>query len=339
MTATDVGRTSATRPVRQAAADLLAPDPPWIPPTPSPVELAAGIGGGLLGALSSPVLAGPVMGALANVGPSRDRPPPDPADIGDPGWFGPNSVAWRVHADPSLLVAGIAAFTLQALHPLAMAGVAEHSSFSEDFFGRTQRTGAFVQGVVYGSSTHAERMCRVVNRVHRQVVGVAPDGRPYDASHPELLEWVHIGEYIAISAANRRFALRPMSRADLDTYTREVAQVGRATGVLDPPTTWLEMLAALEHHRPNLAVAEYAAAGVNFLDDPPILPGPAKPVWKALWAGASACLPPVARRLLRIPEPSLRELATCRALLRTLALLGEGDGPDLAAAKIRLGLT
>ena len=334
----DTGLEVSNRPVRQAAIDLLAPDPPWIPPTPGPVELAAGIGGGLLGALSSPVLAKPVLGALANVGPGRDRPPLDPAEIGDPGWFGPDSVAWRVHADPSLLVAGIAAFTLQALHPLAMAGVAEHSAFSEDFFGRTQRTGAFVQGVVYGSSAQAERMCRVVNRVHRQVVGVAPDGRPYDASDPELLEWVHIGEYMAISAANRRFGVRPMSRSELDTYTGEVARVGKATGVLDPPTTWMEMLAALERHRPNLAVAEYAAAGVTFLDDPPILPGVAKPVWRALWAGAAACLPPVARRLLRLPDPSLRDLAACRALLRTLAMLGEGDGPDLAAAKVRLGL-
>jgi uncharacterized protein (DUF2236 family) len=247
-------------------------------------------------------------------------------------------VAWRVHADPSLLVAGIAAFTLQALHPLAMAGVAEHSAFSDDFLGRTRRTGEFVQGVVFGSSQRAERLCARVRAVHRPVVGNAPDGRAYDATDADLLDWVHIAEYLAIAAANRRFALEPMSRSELDRYIAEVARVGEGTGVPHPPRSWTEILASLEHHRPALAVGEYAAAGVAFLDDPPILPPAAKPVWRALWAGAIACLPPVAMRLLRLSPPSVAELAACRALLRTFDNLG-GDPPDLAEAKHRLGLS
>jgi uncharacterized protein (DUF2236 family) len=330
---------TTARPIRQAAADLLAPDRPWVPPTPTHVERVAGIGGGLVGAVSGPVLARPVLRALSRIGPRSHGPDVEPGDVGDPGWFGPGSIAWRVHNDPCLLVAGIAAFTLQALHPLAMAGVAEHSAFSEDFFGRTQRTSAFVQGVVYGSSAQAEQMCRTVLRVHRQVVGVAPDGRPYDANDPELLEWVHIGEYLAIGAANRRFGRHPMTEDELDQYVDEVARVGIGTGVLDPPRTWAAMLAALERHRPNLAVTEYSAAGVRFLDDPPIMPALAKPAWRVLWTGAIACLPPLARRLLRMRRPSTFELAQCRALLRALAMLNPGDAPDLVAAKVRLGLT
>jgi len=314
------------------------PEKPWVPATASTAELMGGIAGGVFGALSAPLLAGPVLGAMAALGPGPGGRPVGAAEMGDPGWFGPDSVAWRVHADPSLLVAGIAAFTLQALHPLAMAGVAEHSSFSDDFLGRTRRTGEFVQGVVFGSSARAERLCRMVRKVHEPVVGTAPDGRPYAAGDPELLEWVHLAEYVAIAAANRRFALRPMTRAELDTYIAEVAKVGEATGVESPPRSWDEALASLERFRPSLAVGEYAAAGIAFLDDPPILPAAAKPVWRTVWAGASACLPPVAQRLLRLQPSSTLELVGCRTLLRTFDNFG-GDPPDLVAAKVRLGLS
>jgi uncharacterized protein (DUF2236 family) len=329
--------THRPRAIKAAARELLEPLPVWIPPTPSSVEIVVGIASGTAAALASPLLIRPLSMALRGLAADPRDLAPDPADAGDPGWFGPDSVAWRVHDDPSLLVAGIAAFTLQALHPLAMAGVAEHSAFSEDFMGRTRRTGEFVQGVVYGSSAEAERLCRIVKRVHTQVVGIAPDGRPYSANDPELLEWVHIAEYLAIAAANRRFGVHPMTVPELDTYIGEVARVGEGTGVVDPPRTWAEISQALERHRHKLAVAEYAAHGIAFLDHPPIIPEPAQPIWRALWAGAVACLPPVARTLLRLPYPSTRELATCRAVLRTLDAVG-AETPRLTAAKKRLAL-
>ncbi len=330
--------TTRTPDIHPAAARMWEPEPEWVPSTPSSAELVGGIAGGLFGALAAPVIAGPILQAMTGLGPGPGSRPIDVGEMGDPGWFGPGSVAWRVHSDPSLLVAGIAAFTLQALHPLAMAGVAEHSAFSDDFMGRTRRTGEFVQGVVYGSTARAERLCRMVRKVHEPVVGVAPDGRPYAANDPELLDWVHIAEYLAIAAANRRFALHPMSRDELDQYIAEVALVGEATGVEAPPRSWDEILRSLDRHRPNLAVGEYAAAGLAFLDDPPIIPRPAMPVWRTFWAGAQACLPPVARRLLDLQPPATRDLIGCRTTLRLLDNLG-GDGPDLAAAKLRMGLT
>ncbi len=336
MTATH--RPVTARPVKQAALDLLAPLPVWVPPTPGPLELAAGIVSGTAAALASPLLIRPFGLALRGLATDPAAFAPTADEMGDPGWFGPDSVAWRVHHDPSLLVAGIAAFTLQTLHPLAMAGVAEHSSFSDDFMGRTRRTGEFVQGVVYGSSAEAEKLCRMVRKIHERVVGTAPDGRPYSANDPELLDWVHIAEYLAIAAANRRFGVRPMSSDELDRYVAEVARVGEGTGVVDPPRSWVEINESLERHRPNLAVAEYAAHGVAFLDDPPIIPDLAKPIWRALWAGAIACLPPIARRLLRLDLPSTLELAQCRAVLRTLGSVGD-DPPRVTAARVRLGIT
>lgn len=325
------------RPISQPALDLLAPKAPWVPPTPSALERTVGITVGTASALASPFLVVPltrIFRPLA-IDPASLEPKPD--EFGDPGWFGPDSVAWKVHADGSLLIAGIAAFALQALHPLAMAGVAEHSAFAEDFLGRTQRTGNFVQGVVYGSSTEANRLCHMVHKIHGRVVGTAQDGRRYAANDPNLLHWVHITEYAAIAAANRRFGLRPMTRRQLDTYVGEVSRVGIATGVIDPPTNWDGINAALERHRPDLAVAEYGAAAISFLERPPIVPDVGQPVWNALWNGAVACLPPLAHDLLRLKMPSERELAVTRAILRALGGPG-GSPPHLAAARKRLGL-
>lgn len=326
-----------TRPITEAARALLAPRPRWIPPRATVLERAVGVGSGTAAAFASPVLQGLLGRALSPLATDPTRFEPTPEEMGDPGWFGPDSVAWRVHADPAMLVAGIAAFALQSLHPLAMAGVAEHSSFSTDFLGRTRRTADFVQCVVYGSSLEADRACRTVRRIHDHVVGTAPDGRPYAANDPGLLDWVHIAEYATIVSANRRFAVRPMSLEEMDRYVGEVARVGTEVGVPDPPTDWAGLVSSLERHRHDLAFAEYAARGIAFLDDPPIIPGPAMPLWRPLWNGAVASLPPIARELLRVRMPSPLELSATRTLLRLLGSAGNVP-PRMTAARRRLGL-
>ncbi|MGH9001476.1 MAG: oxygenase MpaB family protein [Acidimicrobiia bacterium] len=312
----------------------------WVPPLPGPLEVAAGAAAGVGAIVGAPVL-GPLVRAaftpLRAPGTQAAADPPKAAGPADPGWFGPDSVAWRAHADVSMLVAGMTAFALQALHPLAMAGVWDHSAFGGDFFGRVRRTGEFVQGVVYDPAPDAERRCAAVRRIHRRVVGVAPDGRPYDASHPELLDWVHLTEYLAIAAANRRFAAHPMGRDELDRYVAETARVGEAMGVADPPRSWSELYGAFERHRRSLALGDQAATAIAFLERPSFLPPAAAPPWRAVWGGALAVLPPPARKLLRAPMPNLAEVAACRAVVRALGRYLATPAP-LLAARARLGL-
>jgi uncharacterized protein (DUF2236 family) len=333
----------------------------WVPAGPTVAEVLGGAVAGIGTVLAAPLLQDRVpvaMGALLNrpvprqgsrapstggrssrseTGATRAVVSVTVRQPGDSGWFGPDSVAWKVHADTSILVAGMAAFALQALHPLALAGVADHSSFADDFLGRTRRTGEFVSGVVYGTSDEAQARVATVQRVHERVVGVAPDGRPYSANDPELLEWVHVTEYLAIAAAYRRFALFPLSRTDLDRYVGEVAVVGEAMGVSAPPRTWGELDAAFQRFRPQLAMGEQAVAAVRFLQDPPGLPDVARAAWHTVWHGAVACLPPLARNLLHLPAPGRRDLVACRALVRALGT-ALGPPPPLIAARRRLGL-
>jgi uncharacterized protein (DUF2236 family) len=155
---------------------------------------------------------------------------------GDPGLFGPDSVCWRVHGDfTSMLIGGIAALMLQALHPLALAGVWDHSNFRQDMLGRLRRTGQFLSGTTFGSTRDAEWLIDKVRTIHLQVVGTAPDGRAYAASDPELLTWVHVAEVSNFLAAHLRYLNPAMSLSDQDTYYAETALVAERLGARDVP--------------------------------------------------------------------------------------------------------
>ena len=120
-------------------------------------------------------------------------------------WFSRDRPIWTVHTDAAMFVGGLRALLLQSLHPLAMAGVADHSDFRADPWGRLQRTADFLTWTTFGTAEQAERACRRVRAVHSTVRGTAPDGRPYDATDPHLLRWVHLAEIDSFLAAHQRY--------------------------------------------------------------------------------------------------------------------------------------
>ena len=283
-------------------------------------------GAGAAGRLIAPVARQVLRSGLASMFRDPDAGDAPLATPGDAGWFGPDSVTWRVHADASMFVAGIAALAFQSLHPLAMAGVMDHSDFGRDPIGRLRRTASFVGVTAYGTSADTAGACAVVRAVHDRVVGQTPDGRPYRANDPDLLDWVHVTEFATFAAAHRRYGANPMDRHDLDRYVAEVARVGSELGVPSPPRSWAELDEHLERHRPVAAVGSQARAAWQFLEDPP-LPAPVRAAWPVLFRGAMACLPPWATELWGVSRPTIAERAACRAAVRSLgAVLGTPPG-------------
>jgi uncharacterized protein (DUF2236 family) len=177
---------------------------------------------------------------------------------GDPGIFGPESVAWRVHAHlPGMLVGGLAALLLQSLHPQAMAAVDQHSVFREDPLGRLRRTASFVVISTFGSAQAFEAAADRVVRIHARVRGDGPDGRPYEASDPALLTWVHVAEVSSFVAAYEKYS-RPLDRADLDLYYAETAVIAERLGATGVPKSAAEVEAYLTVIRPELRATEPA---------------------------------------------------------------------------------
>ena len=145
-------------------------------------------------------------------------------------WFTPEDPVWRVHADAAMFPGGIRALLLQSLHPLAMAGVAGHSGFKGDPWGRLQRTSEFLATTTFGTIEHAEQQIARVRSIHERVRGKAADGRPYTASDPHLLRWVHITEVDSFLTAFQRYAAEPLTDAEAALYVEQAAVV-RTEGI------------------------------------------------------------------------------------------------------------
>lgn len=229
-----------------------------------------------------------------------------------PRWFPEGSPVRRVHGDASMFVGGIRALLLQSLHPLAMAGVAQHSGFQGDPWGRLQRTSHFLAVTTFGPASDAEAMVAAVRRIHATVTGVADDGTPYDASDPHLLRWVHVAEVDSFLAAHQRYGARPLDDADQDTYVAQAARVAEELGVDDPPRTRAQLDAQLAAYRPELrATAEARAAARFLLLDPP-LPLLARVPYAAMAGAAVNLMPGWSRRMLRLPRLPVTEALVVR---------------------------
>jgi uncharacterized protein (DUF2236 family) len=231
-----------------------------------------------------------------------------------PRWFGPDDPIWRVHADAAMFPAGIRALLLQSLHPLAMAGVAGHSGYKGDPWGRLQRTSEFLATTTFGTVEHAQEQIARVRSIHDRVRGKTADGRPYAASDPHLLTWVHVTEADSFLTAYQRYAVEPLTAAEADRYVEQTGVVARELGVPDPPTTVAGLQACIEAYRPELESTEAAREAARFLLVHPPLPPAARPGYAALAAGAVAMLPWWARLPLRLPWLPVTERLVGRPL-------------------------
>lgn len=258
-------------------------------------------------------------------------------DTPGPRWFADDRPIRRVHADASMFVGGLRALLLQSLHPLAMAGVAQHSDYRGDPWGRLQRTSTFLAVTTFGTATDAQRAVDKVRGIHRRVRGQAPDGRDYRADDPHLLEWVHIAEVDSFLQAYQLYGAAPLDQAGRDDYVADTARVAAALGVLDPPRTEADLRTRLAGYRSELCSTEAAREAARFLLITPPLSLLARAPYGVLAASAVSMLPPWARLPLRLPYlPPLEATAirlSGRVLVSGIRWALSANQPDTVAAQ------
>ncbi len=227
-------------------------------------------------------------------------------------WFAEDRPIRRVHGDSSMFVGGIRALLLQSLHPLAMAAMAEHSDYRSDPWGRLQRTSFFLAVTTFGRESDAREEIARVRAIHERVTGTAPGGRPYAASDPHLLTWVHLAEVDSFLAAHSRFGSSRLDQAGRDGYVADMARIGAELGVPDPPRRQAELAGRIGAYRAELAATPQSRDAARFLLLQPPLPALALPAYGVLAAAAVSLLPGWARLLLRLPRLPVTETLLVR---------------------------
>lgn len=249
--------------------------------------------------------------------------------VGDPGLFGPDSATWRVHADfPGMLSGGLCALMLQVLHPLALAGVWDHSNFRTDLVGRLRRTTSFVAGTTYAARADAEALIARVARIHASVRGHTADGRAYSADDPALLTWVHVTEAYGFLEGYRRFTRTRLPEDAADRYYDEVRRIAERLGARDVPASQAEVEGYFARTQGELRFDARSREVLDVLARIR-LPVPLAGVGRDVFLGAGAALLPgwAQAMLARTAVQRVQARASARMLL-ALAPLFRAALPD-----------
>jgi uncharacterized protein (DUF2236 family) len=249
--------------------------------------------------------------------------------MSDEGLFGPGSVTWRVNREGVLLLGGGCALILQVAHPLVAAGVAEHSNYREDPWGRLYRTLDLTTKIVFGSTKTAREASDRIKEVHGRVKGVTkepggryPAGTKYDARNPELLMWVHATLVNTSLLVYTRY-VGSLSIGEQQRYYEEQKLLGEQFGIPRDrqPETFAdfndyfgEMLAS-----DRLAVTD-ALRDVVDATLHPELPVVMRPVVEAVNVATTGLLPERLREELGLPWGPNRErlMAASRVVMSAL---------------------
>ncbi|WP_439877784.1 oxygenase MpaB family protein [Pseudomonas prosekii] len=259
---------------------------------------------------------------------------------GDPGLFGPDSVSWQVHGDfTSMLIGGITALMLQALHPLALAGVWDHSNFRQDMLGRLRRTSQFIAGTTFGSRRDAEWLIEKVRTIHLQVTGTAADGRPYAASDPDLLTWVHVAEVSNFLGAHLRYRNPQLSLADQDRYYAEIAVIAERLGARNVPKSRQAIADYLQRIRPQLLCDARSREVLRLLLNAPAPSRMAKPFGAMMMQAGIDLLPDWASDMLGVHQNPLQRQLIRASVKRSAPMLRWAmRNGSVQRAKRRMGL-
>jgi len=219
---------------------------------------------------------------------------------------GPDSLSWRVFKNPvALFIGGVTAVLLELAEPRVRSGVWDHTSFRTDSLPRMKRTGLAAMVTVYGARSVAEKMIAGVNRMHGHVAGVTPDGAAYQASDPELLDWVQATASFGFLEAYAAF-VTPLSTADKDRFYAEGASAAALYGAVGAPRSLAEQQKQFAAMRPKLERSDIVFEFLDIMGRTKILPLPFHPLQGMFIRAGAEILPSDIRTMLGLDDWRLK---------------------------------
>ena len=228
----------------------------------------------------------------------------------DPGYFGPNSMMWKVNKEITVLFGGARALLMHAAHPLIAAGARQTSFYQRDPWKRLIRTLSLQNSVTFGTKDEADESANRINKLHEVIKGNDEvTGGYYDALDHEQLLWVHACLQIS-SIYFYEKTVRKLTEDEKNQYHKENTLAARLVlvDVNQMPTTHEELkdwVVAKSKEKDYLLLTDVATDVYKIIGGGPV-PIHIKPIWPFIAFTAFNTLPKEFKEIYGIKDTKFR---------------------------------
>ncbi|RDI45259.1 oxygenase MpaB family protein [Nocardia mexicana] len=259
-------------------------------------------------------------------------PKVEPAE--DYGFFGPDSVAWKVWSYPTGLTIGFQrAVVIEELDPALVASVDRTQAIYDRPRTRYDRTLRYFAMVMFADSRSTAKVADVLVKIHSKAVGTDPvTGQQYDANDPHSQLWIHLTAWHSILVAYEKYGPGRLSPAEEGKYWEECARAAelQTCDPADVPRTREGIQQYFEQMRPQLIGSDIAKKAMRHLlrADVMLPPMPLlfRPFFKIVTAflrrGTLATMPRWMREMSGLPTNRLLDLLVTPLLSAAFTLVG-----------------
>ena len=237
----------------------------------------------------------------------------------DPGYFGPNSMMWKVNKEITVLFGGARALLMHAAHPLIAAGARQTSFYQRDPWKRLIRTLSLQNSVTFGTKVEADESATRINKLHEVINGEDEvTGGYYDALDHDQLLWVHACLQIS-SIYFYEKTVKKLSDEEKNLYHEEnmvAAEMVLVDKKLMPQTHKELKKWVIDNSRKNdyLVKTDVASDVYEIINGGPV-PTHIKPIWPFISFTAFNTLPKEFKEIYGIKESKLKKLLVSFNLL------------------------
>ena len=230
----------------------------------------------------------------------------------DPGYFGPNSMMWRVNREITVLFGGARALLMHAAHPLIAAGARQTSFYQRDPWKRLIRTLSLQNSVTFGNKEEADQSALRINKLHEVIKGKdSITGGIYDALDHEQLLWVHACLQIS-SIYFYEKTVKKLSIEEKNQYHIENMQAAKMVliNIEIMPKTHDELkkwVINKSNQKNYLKLTDVAEDVQDIISGGPV-PKHIKPIWPFIAFTAFNTLPPEFKEIYNIKTTKFKSL-------------------------------
>lgn len=154
------------------------------------------------------------------------------SQVKDPeaGFFGPQSMFWKVWREEVLSLRSASSVALQIAHPAIAHAISLRPEGIQEPIKRFEATTTVLGNLIFGDMQTALTTARRMHRLHSRFKGQTPENGRYHANNAELTYWVWATLIEGSLQAYQRF-VQPLSAKELKKYYEESKILVQLSGI------------------------------------------------------------------------------------------------------------